>query len=89
MTNEPRCRSCLHLWRWHHVPGRTDAPGTCSRCSCTVWQQPIGGMDPRDEAREARELERAIRAERAAYKAALRAAHAFEINERRLAPPVQ
>jgi len=40
MTNEPRCRHCLHLWRWHHRPGRADLPTACSRCACRVWGQP-------------------------------------------------
>jgi DNA-binding XRE family transcriptional regulator len=52
VEDEPRCRSCLHLWRWHHR--RDDTPGDCSRCACTIWMQPAGGIDPRDEAREAR-----------------------------------
>ena len=63
MSAEPRCRSCLHLWRWHHLMptwpptgrlrGMGDLPGPCSRCDCQIWGQPPGG-DPRYTSRVTR-----------------------------------
>lgn len=55
MTDEARCHTCRHLWRWHHAPRRPDVASSCSRCQCDEWINvfmKVGEDERQEERRE-------------------------------------